>query len=149
MNATGTLVQALADDSLFFTIDDTEYVNEELALAVLLIDGCVFTNHREYGWGGKVDGQTTVVFVICNDIFSWGTADAEALDHDEIGPLLKMHLADPRWGVAKWCMKQRNQRPQGPVERDMRAAGAWDEMCEALPLNTQDAEAHALMAGLN
>lgn len=133
------------EEPLFGVIDGKEYVDEESALAILLADGVLFSNFREYGWDGRVEGRTTILFVNCNDVFAWGCADAESLPHKQIGPLLKMHLADETWGAIKWCCIQRQQRPQPPVERDMRAAGAWDGTMEALPLNADDKALHAAL----
>ena len=66
----------------------------------------------------------------------WGCSDAENFMNSDIGPLLKMHQADKRWGALKWCMIHRNMQPQAPVAQDMKTNGAWDETMDALPLNS-------------
>jgi len=86
---------------------------------------------------------------LCSDIFAWGCADAECVTDEELPDLYAAWKADNKWGAAKWCCLKRNQKPQAPVERDMRADGAWDEAMEALPENRYDAarrEYHAKKA---
>jgi len=125
------------NEKYFFSLDGKEYVDEELALVRLLSDGILFSNSRDYSLtldGNLVNaGHTIVLFVSCNDIFYWGTADGENISHDEIGSLLKMHLDDPEWGSIKWCCKKRNLQPQVPVKLDMITAGAWEEWMNQLP----------------
>jgi hypothetical protein len=125
---------------IFYIVDGKEYCDEEKALAILLAEEVCFVNERDYvhpiSWTeGKIQiaGSTTIVFVICNDLFYWGTADAEDLPHDEIGKLFKMWYADKRWGPDKWCCFRRNLRPQVPIVKMMKEAGVWDDAMEALP----------------
>lgn len=144
------------DENLFWNYTNKdgsveEHVDEERALARLLLDGILFCNEREtveYEWGAK-DGKlfideskptskgesTTVLYVLCNDIFYWGTADAERLTNAEIGPLFKMYTdpANKGWGHIKWCCFKRKLRPQVPVVEDMKKDGVWDAAMEALP----------------
>jgi len=116
-------------DPYFFTMKDgTEYCNEEECLAKLLFDGILFCNT------GKFNGEDTVVlFILCNDLFYWGTADGQAFTTVDIGPLMKMHLEDPDWGAQKWCCLKRNLRPQVPVIEFMKKQGKWTPELEALP----------------
>lgn len=132
-------------------IDDKgeEHINEEVALAELLLDGVLFANERELverPWK-VVDGKlrddkdalsthskaTTILFVLCNDLFYWGTADALRLPYNEIGNLYRMNKADPKYGSSKWCCFQEKLRPQVPIVERMKADGVWDEAMEALP----------------
>lgn len=130
---------------------DMEEITEEEALAILLADELIFGNGRRFWqpqWEldpenpgrlrdtgkGALEGPTTALFVNCNDVFAWGCADAEALPYDEILPLYR--ASRKNWGATKWCCLRRKQRPQAPVEADMRRAGAWDEELEALPRRT-------------
>lgn len=139
--------------------------NDELALALLLINDEVFTN--SYWWKFKdlgpwnpetrrcesipkkdatwteEESKLISVHVNCNDIFAWGCADSEDLPHDEIENLYRMWRADPTWGSAKWCAIRRKQKPQGPVIKAMQEAGAWDSIMENLGPNTMDAEVQA------
>lgn len=143
-------IQNDPEDPMFYTIDGKEYCREEQCLAQLLLDEVLFCNERELverPWK-VVDGKllndekdqtievtdpTTVLFVICNDLFYWGTADAESLPNSEIGRLYKMHMANKKYGSDKWCCLRRNLRPQVPVVEMMKKDGFWDAELEALP----------------
>lgn len=109
----------------FFTMDDgKEVCHDERALAKLLIEGVLFCSSGRH---------TVVLYVLCNDLFYCGCADAENLPMSEIGTLLKMHLKDNTWGVSKWCCRQRKLRPQVPIVEEMKKLGVWDDELEALP----------------
>lgn len=69
--------------------------------------------------------------VNCNDVFMWGSADAEDCTLDDLPTLLK--ASTEKFGLDKWCCHKRNQRPQEPVIKLMKDAGVWDESMEALP----------------
>lgn len=128
----------MEEQKAFYTDSDgIERCDIEIALSELLRDGVVFANERNYcrEKNGKSEGSTIVLFVICNDIFVWGCADAEDLPIEEVGNLYKMHKADDLWGVAKWCCHRRIEKPQPPVEKMMRKDGSWDAAMENLPEN--------------
>ncbi len=122
------------EDRLFFTLSDgKEYCNDELALSILLKDDVLFANAFDYSYGkGVIAGHTVVLFVCCNDVFEWGFADSETFSTKDIGPLVKSHLRDKRWGAQKWAILHRQYRPQPPVEKAMREAGVWDDDLEKL-----------------
>ena len=121
------------EDRLFFDIEGKEYCNDELALSILLKDDVIFANAFDYSYGNEViSGHTVVLFVVCNDVFEWGFADAESFSTSDIGPLIKAHLRDKRWGATKWAALHRQYRPQPPVENAMREAGVWDDDLEKL-----------------
>ncbi len=88
---------------------------------------------------GKSDGHTIVLFVLCNDIFAWGCADAEDLSLDEVEGVYKMWIKDKIWGPTKWSCLKRKEKPQDPVQKHMKRDGSWDEAMEALPENHYDA----------
>ena len=111
-----------------FLIDD--------ALAVLLADGDVFINTDK-------DGRL-VLYMNCNDVFAWACADGEPLEYSEIEAFYR--ASRDKWGSTKWVCVKRNQQPQPPIVRDMKKEGAWDDVMEALPANTMDAEAQAIFA---
>jgi hypothetical protein len=120
---------------------------EEAALAHLLLNDVVFLNSHWWRDDAPKDMQEVIsVNVICNDVFAWGCADAEALPHDEIENLYRMWIADTTWGAAKWCAIRRKQQPQKPVIAAMKKAGAWDDAMEALAPNTMDREVKAQFA---
>ena len=91
-------------------------------------------------------------------MFAWGSADSEdtgsiarshaADDSNPIYHLLRLVLEYPRWGAAIWCCLKRNQKPQKPVEADMKKHGEWPPELDAIGENTMDAEVQANMAVL-
>lgn len=137
------------DSKVFFEVSGKEYCNDELALAILLAAGVLFSNERSFldiepvtdgkgavlSWNQskEIAGSTTILFVNCNDLFAWGCADSEDLPHDEIGNLYRMYIADPKYGVDKWCCFRRKQKPQDSIIEQMKKDGVWDERMEALP----------------
>ena len=133
--------------------------NENEALAYLLKEDVCFINTRPYvenPWQDKdswtIGGETIVVFALCNDVFAWGSADAETVQsvetiYDEdtydykgdklyLHTLLKAYLEEGYQGVVKWCCIKRNERPQEPVEQKLRESGCWDDIMELLPENS-------------
>ena len=124
----------------FITLDGVEHCNSELALADLLREEVLFCNSRVYlNPNGSKAEETVLLFVVANDVFVWGCADAEPFTLDEIGPLWRAWHLDKKWGVVRWLCKHRNEQPQAPVARDMRAHGAWSDEMESLPDNGYDA----------
>lgn len=114
------------------------YFDEEEALAVLLKEGVLGANSRDYLFDGEKCGHTVVLFVICSDLFAWGTADAENIAFDEIEDLYRAWFKNEKWGPAKWCCKKRNEKPQKPVADNMKRDGVWDEFMDNLPENHYD-----------
>lgn len=110
----------------------------EHAVALLLISGEVIslcaTTHDQADVAG--------LYAACGDTFVWGCADAEPLpsigygdgDDEAVLELYNWVRADGSWGSTRWCCLRRGMRPQKPVETAMRAAGAWCERMEALPV---------------
>lgn len=137
----------ITPDDVVLHYRDEEFFEEAAALAWLLGKEQLFVHGTEYGpFFEKAEGEDTSligVSVNCNDMFAWGCSDSEPLPIGQLRRLYKMVKADPTWGSAKWCCLQRKQRPQPPVERDMRKDGSWDDVMEALPANTQDADLKA------
>lgn len=122
--------------SLVYDSDAPDYSR---MVAELLLNDVLFCNSRPYienPWNKanqKVSNDETLVcFVICNDIFAWACSDAECVALQELPKLYDMWKANPTWGAVQWCILKRNQRPQAPVLRDMKAAGAWTEELEAI-----------------
>jgi len=76
--------------------------------------------------------------VITSDYFAWGCADADEIALDDLNNLFFLVLADRRYGSVRWACLKRNEKPQFPLEKQMREAGAWDEVMEALPPNKYD-----------
>lgn len=133
----------LPRDTVVFEIDDTTYYDEERILAQLLLDGVCHLNT-----GSFYEDRTVCAFVTCNDIFAWACADSECVTYSELPALYEMHMADPKWGVIKWCILRRKEMPQSPVLREMKEDGAWDIDNEQIGPNTTDAETQAVFASL-
>jgi hypothetical protein len=111
------------------------FFSEDFAIIKLLMDGILFANSRKYicPIDGKVYPETIVLFVICNDVFARGGADAEALPLNEVQNLYNMHIKDLKYGAIKWVCFRRNRRPEGYTMNKMKNAGVWTEYLEALP----------------
>lgn len=111
-----------------------QYFCEEYAVMRLLVDDVMFVNSRKYlDLDGKTPrDETLLLFLSCNDVFYWACGDAEPVSYKELRGLYEMHVADPSWGTTKWVCLKRKMAPQKPVERDMRAAGAWTEELDKL-----------------
>jgi hypothetical protein len=126
----------------------TEMIFEDdKALARLLGEDVIFLNSHwwEDDWPERAR-KVTSLNVNCNDIFAWGCADGEEIEHAEIQALYDLWLADRNWGPVKWCAIKRNQKPQPPIIASMKKAGVWDEVMEGLGANYQDAEVSAAFA---
>ena len=106
-------------------------------LAVLLADGTL-----NYCW----HDHAVAWFMNCSDVFAWACADCEPFDLSELEKFYRMSLG--KWGTLKWVCIKRNQQPQPPIIKDMKAQGAWDETMEALPANTMDAETQRIFAAV-
>lgn len=112
------------------------YLEDALALAILLANEVIFLN--EYWWEDEWPEEArkrTALCVGCNDVFMWGSADAEDLFFSELQDLYEHWVKDPEWGSAVWCIKRRKMMPQPPVEDRIRAAGIWDLDSMGLEIN--------------
>lgn len=122
-------VEKFIEKNLYLN-DWDEDTDDNYALAHLIQDEVLFCNSIKLK-----DEWTTVLYVLCNDLFAWGMADAEPFGNDDIETLYKMHIADKRWGAQKWCCLHRRMQPQDPIKQMMIKDGVWDEAMEALPEN--------------
>ena len=134
----------------------------EKAVQYLMSEGLFFIDCSRYienDWEDpskwEVSRKRSLFLTVnCNDVFAWGCADTEEVEHDEWGDLesddlymlLRDQLADGRWGSVRWACRKRQQKPQPPIVRDMKTAGVWDEEMESLPDNTDDAAVAAAVA---
>jgi hypothetical protein len=131
-------------------IDESEifyegYCNENIALAYLLINDICFLNvvdvSKIFPNFYKEPTYTTVVYVACNDIFHYASADAECLSNSdgdsdsEIIVLYKMVKENPKYGFIKFCALKRKMRPLPEIIQWMKDDNYWDEQMEALPTN--------------
>lgn len=110
--------------------DDREF-DENAALAVLFANNVLFLNG--FFRGGKGDKMAAQIYVMCNDVFAWGTSDLEPMSLGDLEDVYKAYAANEWDGVIRWCCIHRNVKPQLPVEEAMRKAGVWDDVLEALP----------------
>jgi len=115
--------------------DGTELCRNYLALSILLKQGVLFNNERETVFQGEKEDSTTVLYVICNEVFCPTAADAESLKENEIGDLYKMFKAHGHTGVYKWCCIKRGEQPTEEVVKEFKEAGIWDEKMESLKPN--------------
>ena len=59
------------------------------------------------------------MFAMCNDLFWWATADAEAITADTL-PILEQAFIDADYmGTELYCCRVRKMRPQGAYYRDI------------------------------
>lgn len=125
-----------------WTSDGKEHVelNQEAALAQLLKDEILFCNCRYHSMfqNGKSEGETIVLFVVTNDIFAWGTADAENLTTSELPELFDAYEKNPKWGSTIWACKKRNEQPQHPIKLYLIKDNLWTTELEKLPENYYD-----------
>ena len=86
----------------------------------------LLTNDDYYGcdlfW--REDEGVVSVFVNCNDIFYWATADCEEIETPEQIHEIERAFKDLAaigevesvvWGAELWCCRKRQMRPQKPV----------------------------------
>jgi hypothetical protein len=101
---------------------------DEGALIELLADNVLFL-------AGDYDPvyRNCTLCVNCNDLFYWGTADAEDLPRSELEKLYQAWKKDPQHGSSIWCCFQRGLRPQVPIVKKWRELGIWTDALEALP----------------
>jgi len=104
-----------------------EEFNYEAAMTVLLLEKKIILN--SYWWQkdwGEEQRNIISAMVVCNDVFIWGSADAEALDFKELKDLFNHYEKDPIWGTEVWCIKKRGIMPQQPVFEAIQAGKIWD-----------------------
>jgi hypothetical protein len=119
------------EDERICVIDGVEECYEEQVLAYLLEQDVLFANHAK-------EPRTICLYVNCSDIFAWAYSDAESITLDELLPLYKLVIENPKWGSTIWICLKRNEQPQNPIIRDMKKDGVWTEELEALPKNRLD-----------
>lgn len=90
----------------------TAVFREDIAAAILLADGVLFTNTS------NDDDPTLCCYINCNDIFA-PAADAESVEECELETLWRCYDEDPSWGYALWVLLRRQMLP-------------WDRVLEKL-----------------
>lgn len=82
---------------------------EELLKLMAQNDAC-----DELYWSVKPDGDLRF-WIICNDVFWWGAADAEDVTPENIDVLRECLEIDALWGPTLFCARVRGMRPQGAM----------------------------------
>lgn len=120
--------------------DGSKIPIEEAMVAKLLDDDVLFCNSRKYVdfHTNEIRPETLVLFVLCNDVFAWGCADAEEITLDEVPNLFELHEKNPKFGSVQWVCVKRNEKPQNPVVKWMKDHDGWNEVMESLPENQYD-----------
>jgi hypothetical protein len=139
------LLQGMADDAAIVRYSgsdgaEKESFDHQLALARLLVDERVVLNRK---WWEPGKEREWAVAAICNDVFAWASADAEPIDFDELRAVYEHHMADPLYGVEKWCIKKRGMMPQTSYVTALKQAGKWDLDESGLAPNAYDAALRA------
>jgi hypothetical protein len=106
------MVATLLDD-LILTIDKKTYLDAE----------------------SRIQKEAIGLFVICNDIFAWGVADAEEITLEELPELFELSEKNKYAGVVQWLCTKRNQQPQISVVKSLKEENYWNDVFENLPPN--------------
>ena len=130
----------MVHNKFIFEVDGKEYPKETSIVIKLLQDDVLFVMGSGQFFDAPDDKQPAALYVNCNDLFEWACADCEPLPVNELLPIIKMHLADPKWGTVKWSCIRRNLQPQLPIVERMKNDGAWDDAMESLPKNSPTVE---------
>lgn len=114
------------DSEILVRYKDGEPLNDNM-LAILLINEVVILNNFWWKTDWPKDAQeATSLAVVCNDCFSWNSADAEPMTVFDIQDAFEHWEKDPNWGSYVWCIKKRNTMPQKPVYDEIMKIGIWD-----------------------
>lgn len=123
---------------------DSEIMFEtEIALAVLLYAGVVFTNDywwmKEKNWPEDTCKKISLN-VNTNDVLVWGCADSCDMNYEDIQEVYEYWEKDPSWGTAVWYCKKLKMMPQKPVADSIRKMGIWDIDNMGLEKNPTDGD---------
>lgn len=64
-------------------------------------------------------------FVICNDFFFWGAADAEGILQEDLELLEQCLIDDDISGTLLYCARKRKLRPQGAAYKAFLLEESW------------------------
>ncbi len=103
----------------------------EIAVAEMLLADDLFICLGMQGY------KSTELLVNANDVFAWACGDSEPLPAYDIKDYYtNVFKSNERFISTKWVCKHRGMKPQGPIVRDMKLAGVWDDEMEALDDNS-------------
>lgn len=67
-----------------------------------------------------------------SDLFAWGYADREEITSpDMLRQVYAAFQRHPTWGICAWWALEQKTKPQKPVEKKLRDACLWDDVCDA------------------
>lgn len=115
----------------------TEF-EEDKALIEMIQEGvCFFGNMWHPDKPCKPENFLGIgVFLNCNDLFYWGTADAEPFgrsDIEDIYAAWKEDRKEHKYKLDIWACKHRNLQPQKPIKNKMIEVGVWTDELDTLP----------------
>lgn len=100
------------------------YTPKGISLAMLVLEVFQWDNCDNILWRNDETESDFKFFVLCSDIFEWGTADCEEILLDDIPELTqaKKDMAglheDYDWPTL-WVARKRGRRPQGAYYKNM------------------------------
>lgn len=118
---------------------DLEYdFDEESAICELIEAGIVFIGGKSgpFFRCGDESGAQVGLWVNCNDLWAWATADAEPLAIDDIEPLYVTMCNPARFSFQRWAALRYRRLPMPEIVLDMKSVGVWDDALGALERET-------------
>lgn len=92
-----------------------EYVRADKFDFVMRVFRATAFDHCEDIWWRTDDEYAPLsIFVTCNDLFWWATADSELVTPDNIDVLEQAYRDSEDHGGLLFCCRVRRMRPQGP-----------------------------------
>ena len=76
-----------------------------------------FDNCGDVFW--KSENDVLSLYILCNDLFWWGVADAELVTEENINILEQSYQDSPDNGGILFCCRSRKMRPQKPYYREI------------------------------
>lgn len=133
------IVKESIQRAYWYDINGKKEPDENSMLAKLLDENILFANSFAYAYSdGVLRGRTITLFVLCNDVFAWATADAEDITIEELPQLFEMYEKNPKCASTQWVCVKRNEKPQEPMIKWLKENNGWNETLEALPENNYD-----------
>lgn len=86
-----------------------------------------FDCHDDIHWNER-DGKA-YAWIICNDLFLWGSADGEEILPDDFDSLRQAYADSEFHGGILWCARKRKSRPQGAYYAHLKNDAALFDAC--------------------
>ena len=103
--------------------EEEAYVDRGHMLSRMIRSNLVWIDEDE-------EGERIFFAVNCNDLWSWASADYEEIPYSEIENCYKL-------GPITWACVRRGVRPFDACEEQMKEAGEWNSLLDALPVRNQ------------